>query len=248
MTSKSAITINVAEKRYAGAGKTGPGHLALSDLAFDVPEGQFVCVLGPSGCGKTTLLNLIAGLDTAFEGDISLPPGTLEHLAYVFQTPRLLPWRTVRQNVDLVAEEQEDGAGLAGRLLQAVGLEGFSNSYPGELSVGMQRRAALARAFACRPKLLLMDEPFVSLDPAGAEELRKLLTAILAERRATVIFVTHDHAEAVQLADRIVVLSGAPAKIAAEIDVTLDAKQRFDGAAVRAFAEARLPGAKAQST
>lgn len=236
----SAISINIAEKRYASAAKNGSGHLAVSELTFDVPDGEFVCVLGPSGCGKTTLLNLIAGLDTAFDGEISLPPDTLEHMAYVFQTPRLLPWRTVQQNVDLVAEEQDDGAGLAARLLDAVGLGAFANSYPGELSVGMQRRAALARAFACRPKLLLMDEPFVSLDPAAAEELRKLLTDILAERRATVIFVTHDHAEAVQLADRILLLSGAPAKIAADIDVTLDAKQRFDSQAVRDFAQAHL--------
>ena len=164
-----------------------------------------MCVLGPSGCGKTTMLNLISGIDTAFDGQISLPPGTLEHLAYVFQTPRLLPWRTVQQNVELVAEAQANGAGLTTRLLEAVGLVGFANSYPGELSVGMQRRAALARAFACRPQLLLMDEPFVSLDPQAAVELRKLLTDILAERKATVIFVTHDHAEAVQLADRILV-------------------------------------------
>ncbi|MCP5081305.1 MAG: ATP-binding cassette domain-containing protein [Alphaproteobacteria bacterium] len=240
MAVMSAITINIAEKRYASAARNGADHLALSQLKFDVPAGEFVCVLGPSGCGKTTLLNLIAGLDTAYDGEIALPPGTLEHLAYVFQTPRLLPWRTVQQNVDLVAEEQDDGAGLAARLLEAVGLGAFANSYPGELSVGMQRRAALARAFACRPELLLMDEPFVSLDPAAAEELRKLLRAILAERRATVIFVTHDHAEAVQLADRILVLSGAPAKIAAEIDVTLDAKQRFDSRALREFAETHL--------
>ena len=236
----SAISVDIANKRFRSAAKAGHDHVALSDLRFSVAEGEFVCVLGPSGCGKTTLLNLIAGLDTAYEGQISMPAGTLDHLAYVFQTPRLLPWRTVRQNVDLVAEEREDGAGLATRLLEAVGLAGFAESYPGELSVGMQRRAALARAFACRPKLLLMDEPFVSLDAPAAVELRKLLTTILAERKATVLFVTHDHTEAVQLADRILVLSGAPAKLEAEIVVPLDAAQRFDSSAVRNFAEAHL--------
>ncbi len=236
----SAITVDIAEKRYASAARQGHDHLALANLRFEVADGEFVCVLGPSGCGKTTLLNLIAGLDTAFAGKIDLAPGTLEHLAYVFQTPRLLPWRTVRRNVDLVAESQEDGAGLAGRLLEAVGLGAFAESYPGELSVGMQRRAALARAFACRPRLLLMDEPFVSLDPPAATELRKLLTGILAERKATVIFVTHDHTEAVQLADRIVMLSGAPAQIEAEIAVPLSAAERFDGHSARQFAEAHL--------
>lgn len=236
----SAITVDIAEKRYASAAREGHDHLALADLRFEVAGGEFVCLLGPSGCGKTTLLNLIAGLDTAFKGKVILAPDTLEHLAYVFQTPRLLPWRTVRQNVDLVAEEQEDGAGLAGRLLQAVGLGDFAASYPGELSVGMQRRAALARAFACRPQLLLMDEPFVSLDPPAALELRKLLISILAERKATVLFVTHDHTEAVQLADRILVLSGAPAKIDAEITVPLSAAERFEAETVRRFAESHL--------
>ena len=236
----SAIAVDIAQKRYTGAAQTGPGHLALADLRFEVDDGEFVCVLGPSGCGKTTLLNLIAGIDTAYEGKITLAPGTLDHLAYVFQTPRLLPWRTVQQNVELVAETQSDGQGLAGRLLEAVGLTAFAGSYPGELSVGMQRRAALARAFACRPKLMLLDEPFVSLDPPAAVELRKLLTNILAERKATVLFVTHDHAEAVQLADRILVLSGAPARIDAQIQVPLDAHQRFDGEAVRRFAETHL--------
>ncbi len=236
----TAFSINIAEKRYSAAAKNGTAHLAISQLQFDVAEGEFVCILGPSGCGKTTMLNLISGIDTAFDGQITLPPGTLEHLAYVFQTPRLLPWRTVQQNVELVAEAQSNASDLTERLLEAVGLGGFANSYPGELSVGMQRRAALARAFACRPKLLLMDEPFVSLDPQAAIELRKLLTDILAERRATVIFVTHDHAEAVQLADRILVLSGAPAQIAANIKVPLSAEERFDPEAVRAFVQSNL--------
>ena len=236
----SVIGVDIAEKRYTSAGGEGGGHVALRDLRFEVEDGEFVCLLGPSGCGKTTLLNLIAGLDKSYEGSISLAPGTLDHLAYVFQTPRLLPWRTVHRNVDLVAEDQPDGEGLAARLLEAVGLTAFSGSYPGELSVGMQRRAALARAFARRPRLLLMDEPFVSLDPAAAEDLRKLLTGILAERAATVLFVTHDHGEAVQLADRILLLSGAPAEIAADIPVTLEAAERFDATAVRAFAEAHL--------
>lgn len=239
----SAFSINIAEKRYQAAAKAGATHLALSHLQFDVAEGEFVCVLGPSGCGKTTMLNLIAGLDTDYTGEISLPPGTREHMAYVFQTPRLLPWRTVQQNVDLVAEDQDNADGLASRLLEAVGLGAFAHSYPGELSVGMQRRAALARAFACRPRLLLMDEPFVSLDPQAAVELRKLLTDILAERQATVIFVTHDHNEAVQLGGRILQLSGAPAKISADTPVPLSVTERFDPETVRRFAEQHLsPG------
>ncbi len=236
----TAISVDIVRKQYAAATAGGRDSLAISGLTFDVQEGEFVCVLGPSGCGKTTLLNLIAGLDEDYEGHIRMLGQSWEDLAYVFQTPRLLPWRTVQENVHLVAEDQSDGQGLAMGLLHAVGLDEFSGNYPGELSLGMQRRVALARAFACRPKLLLMDEPFVSLDPAAAGELRQLLRDILKERPATVIFVTHDHREAVQMADRILLLSRAPARLQKDVPVNLTAAQRAKAARIETFVAAHL--------
>ncbi|MGI9462347.1 MAG: ABC transporter ATP-binding protein [Aestuariivirgaceae bacterium] len=233
----NAVSIDITSKHYAGAAGPASGHLAISGLTFDVAGNEFVCVLGPSGCGKTTLLNLIAGIDDDYAGRISLAEDALQSLAYVFQTPRLLPWRTVTQNVALVAGDDDQ---LVAGLLQSVGIEGFAQNFPGELSLGMQRRVALARAFARKPSLLLMDEPFVSLDPDAASELRQLLKRILSERPATVIFVTHDHREAVQLADRIVVLSGAPAKVVKDVPVKMDAGARSSPAKVGEFIERHL--------
>lgn len=236
----SVLDVSITRKFYpprAGA----PGHLAIAGLEFSVAESEFVCILGPSGCGKTTLLNLIAGLDGGYEGQISLADGIAEHLAYVFQTPRLLPWRTVRENIALVLDHSEPATRIVTGLIAAVGLEGFADAYPGQLSLGMQRRAALGRAFARDPRILLMDEPFVSLDEAAAERLRALLIEILAERPTIVLFVTHDRREAAKLADRILVLSGAPATLANEVHVTLSPAARSDPDRIEAFCRKYLP-------
>ena len=233
----TVIRIDIRQKRYAGKDKA---HTALSDLKFQVGENEFVSVLGPSGCGKTTMLNLSAGLDTDYAGEISMNPGALDHLAYVFQSPRLLPWRTAEQNVELALDDAVPSAAITSDLLAAVGMADFARHYPGELSLGMQRRVSLARAFACRPQLMLMDEPFVSLDPQAAGELRALLKSILAERPATVIFVTHDHREAVQLGDRVIVLSGSPAHVVKDVQVELSQRQRGDPAAIEKFVEGHL--------
>lgn len=244
----TAVSINIKAKRYPdGAGRKS-GHLALSGTQFEVDQNEFVCVLGPSGCGKTTLLNLIAGIDKGYEGEITLSAEVSQSLAYVFQSPRLLPWRTAIQNVELAIDSDASHGSFAVSLLEAVGIEKFAANYPGELSLGMQRRVSLARAFARRPTLLLMDEPFVSLDPDAARELRLLLRQMLGQHPATVIFVTHDYREAVQLADRIVVLSGAPAQVAKQVPVLMSDDQRFDVASVDAFIERNLtvPGSAEQ--
>ena len=187
------IEVEIAEKRYpavAGA----PPRLALKGVSLALAAGEFTALVGPSGCGKTTLLNIIAGLDQAYAGRVLRPPradGAAPRLGYVFQTPRLLPWRTVRENVRLVLRPDQDPA-VADRLIEAVGLGEAAAIYPPRLSGGMARRAAIARAFAVEPDLLLMDEPFVSLDPDAADQLRQLLLGLWRARPTTILFVTHD--------------------------------------------------------
>lgn len=244
----SALEVAISRKFYpARAG--APGHLAIAGLSFSVDEGEFVAILGPSGCGKTTLLNLIATLDHDYEGHIGHEGGIVDRLAYVFQTPRLLPWRTVQENIALALDPESGKPAVASELIASVGLEGFANAYPGQLSLGMQRRVALARAFARDPRVLLMDEPFVSLDEAAAEGLRALLLEILARRPTTVLFVTHDRREAVKLADRILILTAAPATLADEVRVTLDQAARADPDRIESFCREHVlafaPGSEA---
>jgi ABC-type nitrate/sulfonate/bicarbonate transport system ATPase subunit len=229
-TAAGGLEIEVALKRYPAVGDAVP-HTALRDLRFSVRHGEFVCLLGPSGCGKTTLLNIIAGLDRDFEGSLNLPrvPGRERpRIGYVFQNPRLLPWRTLIENIELVLTPEQCASGLVDELLEVADLAGFRDSYPARLSLGMSRRAALVRAFAVQPDLLLMDEPFVSLDPARAQRLRRLLVRIWSERPTTVLFVTHDVSEAIALADRIILLSAPPSHVVADVAVTLDRDRRWE--------------------
>ena len=232
----SLLEINVDEKRFTAT--NGAGGAVLKDIELAVEAGQFVCILGPSGCGKTTLLHLISGLDRDFAGTISLPNANGGHrpkLAYVFQEPVLLPWRTVLQNLHLAMTEDQIDRGLAERLLDAVGLGDVKDAFPGTLSLGMSRRVSLARAFAVEPDILLMDEPFVSLDEAKANDLRDLLTTLLADKPTTVLFVTHDSREAIRLGQRIVVLSNAkPTSIVHDRTITLSERERHDTATVEA--------------
>jgi ABC-type nitrate/sulfonate/bicarbonate transport system ATPase subunit len=202
---------------------------ALHDLRARVAPSEFCVITGPSGCGKTTLLNIIAGLDRDFAGSLSFEPSDrgAPQIGYVFQSPRLLPWRTVRENVALVMARNTDRAKLEG-LLADVGVLDAADAYPARLSGGMARRAALARAFAIAPDLLLMDEPFLSLDTAAADRLRSLLLRLVSIRPATVLFVTHDLTEAVELADRILVLSAAPGRVVAEMPIALSRTERRD--------------------
>ena len=222
----SAVRIDIVEKRFAAVADA-PSKLAIECLALSVAEREFVCLFGPSGCGKTTLLNLVAGLDEDFEGLLDPPPGSAR-IGYVFQNPRLLPWLSVLDNVVLVLDHLDDGAGAARRLLAETGLDGVADVYPERLSLGMARRVALARAFAVEPDLLLMDEPFVSLDEPTARRLRALLIDVWRRRRTAVLFVTHNLREAIALADRIVFLSHGPARVLAEFEIAVPRAARDD--------------------
>lgn len=189
----------------------------LGELAFSLGNGEVAALVGPSGCGKTTLLRIIAGLDSDFEGSVALPAHGM--LGMVFQEPRLLPWRTVEQNVRLAAPQATDAA--LGTLFQALGLTAHRDHFPGELSLGLARRVALARAFAVEPDLLLLDEPFVSLDDALAARLRDELADLVNRRPITTLLVTHNVEEAIGLADRLLLLSLSPARVLADVPVTL---------------------------
>jgi len=190
-------------------------HLVLDNIDLSVADGEFLSIVGPSGCGKTTLLRIVAGLDTDFEGAVRRPAHG--RLGVVFQEPRLLPWRTVEQNVRLVAPLASETA--LDSLFGALGLSGHRRHYPGELSVGLARRVALARAFAVEPELLVLDEPFVSLDAELAARLRAELAGLVIRRPVTTLLVSHDVDEVIGLADRIFLLSGRPARVVADVPI-----------------------------
>ncbi|HEY7298457.1 MAG TPA: ABC transporter ATP-binding protein [Xanthobacteraceae bacterium] len=187
----------------------------LSEFALALGNGEVGALVGPSGCGKTTLLRIIAGLDRDFEGSVQLP----DHgkLGMVFQEPRLLPWRTLEQNVRLAAPAVTDQG--MDTLFRSLGLQAHRDHYPGELSLGLARRVALARAFAVEPDLLLLDEPFVSLDEALATRLRDELIELVNRRPVTALLVTHNVEEAIGLADRLFLLSASPARVVAELPI-----------------------------
>ncbi|KAB1188368.1 MULTISPECIES: ABC transporter ATP-binding protein [Haloferax] len=203
---------------------------ALSDVNFTVDEGEFVCIVGPSGCGKTTLFRVIAGLEEATVGQVTLDgepvtgPGTDRGM--VFQEYGLFPWRTVAENVAFGLEEQGvDGPTRAARvdeMLRLVGLDGFTDAYPKELSGGMKQRVGIARALAVDPELLLMDEPFGAVDAQTRDMLHEELLDIWAETDKTVLFVTHDVEEAVTLADRVVVMAANPGRVREIVSVDID--------------------------
>jgi len=228
-----ALIAEIREKRYARARGARP-HMALTGLSLQVAAGEFVALVGPSGCGKTTFLNIVAGLDTDFSGEVQLalrPDGRPARVGYVFQEPRLLPWRTVYDNIALVLPPHHPD-GIVEGMLRAVGLAKARDLYPPQLSVGMSRRVAIARAFAIEPDLLLMDEPFVSLDHDTVEQLRELLLTLWHARPTTVLFVTHDMREALVLADRLVLLSGTPGRVVADVPVGLARNRRQSGAEI----------------
>lgn len=180
----------------------------LRDVRLDLAPGERVAILGPSGVGKSTLLRIVAGVDTAFEGRVDRP----DNIAIVFQEPTLLPWRSVL--VNLLLTHHGLSPETAGAMLARVGLSDKADDYPGQLSLGQQRRVALARAFVGRPELLILDEPFVSLDAATAEEMIALTESLIAEVRPAVLLVTHDPAEALRLGERVCRLAGSPATLA----------------------------------
>ena len=203
---------------------------ALRDVTFGVAESNFVCVVGRSGCGKTTLLNILAGFLKPTTGEVRIGgrpvTGQGRDRGIVFQDfAQLFPWRTARRNVEFGLEmkgvSREEREETALRFLRLVGLEQFVDVYPHELSGGMQQRAAIARALAYNPSVLLMDEPFAALDALTRDEMQRLLVTVWSETKKTIVYVTHNVAEAVYLADRIVVLTPHPGTVKAQIDVTL---------------------------
>jgi len=209
----TSVELHIAAKTYRGA--RGGTVEAVRDLRLAVAAGGFTALIGPSGCGKTTSLRILAGLDHDFEGRVRVEPGT--RAGFVFQEPRLLPWRTVDHNLRL-GLDRPDGFDTA-PLLAELGLDGLASRYPTELSLGLARRVALGRALAIEPDLLLLDEPLTSLDEPTALRLRQLVLTVWRRRRPTTLMVTHNVREAIQLAERILLLAPRPGRVVAEIDL-----------------------------
>jgi len=228
----SDIHIDIKNKTYTTA--DSQQHTAIADLKLTLTENKFVCLVGPSGCGKTTLLNIIANLDAQYEGEISLGQNHKQpSIGYIFQNPRLLPWRTVRENIELALDSPQ--AKIIDSLLEVMQLTHIQHKYPEHLSLGMSRRISIIRAFAINPDILLMDEPFVSLDAPTARQVRGLLMQLWQQRPHTILFVTHDLREAIALADRLVFLSASPMSVVSEVEVTIPRDDRNNELLVEDF-------------
>lgn len=191
----------------------------ISGMSFVVNPSEIVMITGPSGCGKTTLLNIISGSMTGYDGNIN---GSFKKIGYVFQEDRLLEWKTVFQNIRLVAPKEDENRAM--RIIAAVGLKGFESYYPKDLSGGMRQRCSIARALYYGADMLLLDEPFKSLDSKLRRELLELVNKIRNQEKTSVLFVTHDLEEALKIGDRILILTKRPARIAKEIKIS----QRFE--------------------
>ena len=215
-------SVKIEAKTFQRA--SGGDVAVIRDLAFELVPETFTCLIGPSGCGKTTTLRVMLGLDTDFRGAVSQSLRSAR-IAAVFQEPRLLPWRSVEQNIKLALPPEIANKDLT-PILDAVELTGFRNSFPSELSLGMARRVALARAFSVEPEILLLDEPFVSLDEVTANRLRQLLIDLWKSMPVTVLMVTHNVREAARLADRLIILSPRPAHVTGVVDVPLPREER----------------------
>ena len=202
------------KRKFYRAASGGRLHV-LGELSIALANGEVAAIVGPSGCGKTTLLRIIVGLDRDFEGSVALPAHG--RLGVVFQEPRLLPWRTVEENLRLAAPQASDAA--FEMLFATLGLAEHRRHYPRELSLGLARRVALARALAVEPELLVLDEPFVSLDAALAARLRAELVELVSRRPVTTLLVTHDIEEAIGVADRVLLLSASPARLLGDFPI-----------------------------
>ena len=235
----SAIDINIHSKTYPAIDQVGV-HLAIKNLKLSIKSGEFVCLVGPSGSGKTTLLNIIAKLDKDYEGEITVGRYNAQSkIGCIFQNPRLLPWRTVRENIELVLDTSQSLA-IVDELLEVMQLTDSQQVYPERLSLGMSRRVSIIRAFAIEPEVLLMDEPFVSLDAPTARQVRELLLKLWHDRPHTVLFVTHDLREAITLADRLIFLSARPMSVVSEIVVTIPRAERHNESVVEVFRQRLL--------
>ena len=235
----SAIEINIHSKTYPAIDQVGV-HLAIKNLKLSIKSGEFVCLVGPSGSGKTTLLNIIAKLDKDYVGEIAVGRYNAQSkIGCIFQNPRLLPWRTVRENIELVLDTSQSLT-IVDELLEVMQLTDSQQVYPERLSLGMSRRVSIIRAFAIEPEVLLMDEPFVSLDAPTARQVRELLLKLWHDRPHTVLFVTHDLREAITLADRLIFLSARPMSVVSEIVVTIPRAERHNESVVEVFRQRLL--------
>lgn len=229
------IQIHIHNKTYPAA-----THPSIAGLKLSLNSEEFICLVGPSGCGKTTLLNIIAGLDNDYDGEILVGQQHAHpKIGYVFQNPRLLPWRTVRENIELTLDKHQ-APDVIDAMLEAMQLTAAQHSYPEHLSLGMSRRVAIIRAFAIDPEVLLMDEPFVSLDAPTARQVRELLLNLWQQRPHTILFVTHDLREAIALADRLIFLSAAPMQVVSKIVVPIPRNERGNELAIESFRQQLL--------
>jgi NitT/TauT family transport system ATP-binding protein len=235
------VSLEAVTKTYDTAGEP---IAALADVSFAVGEGEFVAIVGPSGCGKSTLLRIVLGIAPVTRGQVRLRgtpiAGPQPDVGMVFQSPVLMRWRSVLRNVllpiEILGRPPREHERRARDLLELVGLGGFEQRYPGELSGGMQQRAAICRALIHDPSLLLMDEPFGALDALTREQMGSELLRIWAERQKTVLFVTHDIDEAVFLADRVVVMTPRPGRVALDEPIGLPRPRSLRAKASPAFA------------
>jgi NitT/TauT family transport system ATP-binding protein len=232
------LEVNIARKAFTNA--AGERHDVLVDFSFALGAGEVGVLVGPSGCGKSTLLKIVAGLDHDYQGDIARPADA--RTGMVFQEPRLLPWRSVEDNVRLAAPLADEATLSA--LFADLELNAHRSHFPGELSLGLARRVALARAFAVEPNLLILDEPLASLDDALAARLRDQIAALVDGRSMTTLLVTHDLDDAVRLGDQVFVLSPRPARILAVIPIRTPRGRRGEAeiAAIRADIVRRTTG------
>ena len=240
---RPALSVDNLSVIYSGSGRKT--NVAVDSLAFEVKCGEFVSVLGPSGCGKSTLLSVAAGLIRASKGSVSIfgeqVTGPRRDVGVVFQKATLLPWMTVANNILIPVHAQRKSVGVyRGRvkeLLNLIGLEDYGDSYPEELSGGMQQRVGIARALIHEPELLLMDEPFAALDAMTRENMSLELQHLWAETSKSVLFITHSIPEAVFLSDRVLVMSPSPGRIVHEIKVDLPRPRTFETMASTQFTE-----------
>jgi ABC-type nitrate/sulfonate/bicarbonate transport system ATPase subunit len=236
------LEVDIASKTFKSA--AGEQHDVIAGVAFTRDAGEVGVLVGPSGCGKSTMLRILTGLDPDFQGRVSRPASA--RIGFVFQEPRLLPWRSVEENVRLVAP-QADEAKLSA-LFEILELKAHRNHFPGELSLGLARRVALARAFAVEPELLILDEPLASLDVALAARLRDEIAMLMDGRSMIALLVTHDVDDAVRLGDRVILLSPRPARILADLPIRTPRGARGDAeiAAIKLDIMRRINGHSAE--